>query len=74
MQQSLVRNDDNAEVYSILKSLPNAPKNIIIPKCLSSVLFEESLAELNILDFPDQVPYSPQIFFLSKNLFNFSKI
>ena len=52
---SLVQYDDNGEVYSNLKSLPSAPKNVIIPLCLSQVLYNESNAEINILDFPDQV-------------------
>lgn len=51
--------DDNNEIYAALKAIPNAPKNIILPICLSSVLYQESNAELNIIDFPDQVSLIP---------------
>ena len=56
-QKRLIDIEDNAEIYAALKTMSNAPKNIIIPQCLSSVIYLESNAELNIIDFPDQVNF-----------------
>ncbi len=55
--------DDNDEVYAALRKYPSAPKNIIISEGLSSVIYESKNAELNIIEFPDQVHF---IFFLYK--------
>jgi len=67
-KKNLLDIEDNAEVYAALKAMPTAPKNIILPQCLSSVLYLDSNAELNIIDFPDQVKISLHVSY--SNFFN----
>ena len=43
------------EEFLKMKSLPNAPKNLIIPMGISHILFDNPNGELNILEVNDQV-------------------
>jgi hypothetical protein len=43
------------EEFIKMKSMPNAPKNLIIPMGISQIIFDNPSGELNILEVNDQV-------------------